>query len=115
MSTRSIRQLAWLCLGTWLWVATGCAQQAPSAKPPATPSGPGSVDPSVPQASLVFPDDDPNAVPVSSTIRKVTVYSDRALVSREAAVKVTAGIHPLSYGIRISSSGRSSRYAGGRR
>lgn len=90
MSTRSIRQLAWLCLGTWLWVATGCAQQAPSAKPPATPSGRGSVDPSVPQASLAFADDDPNAVPVSSTIRKVTVYSDRALVSREAAVKVTA-------------------------
>lgn len=90
MSTRSIRQLAWLCLGTWLWVATGCARQAPSGKPPATPGGPGSVEPAAPQASLVFPEDDPNAVPVSSTIRKVTVYSDRALVSREAAVKVTA-------------------------
>jgi uncharacterized protein (TIGR02231 family) len=34
--------------------------------------------------------DDASAVTVSSTIRKVTVYSDRALVSREASVKLPA-------------------------
>jgi len=42
--------------------------------------------------------DDPNAVAVSSSIRKVTVYSDRALVSREGAVKLTSG--PTVYAFR---------------
>ncbi len=40
-------------------------------------------------ASSVSAVDDPNAVPVSSAIRKVTVYSDRALVARQGAVRVT--------------------------
>lgn len=36
-----------------------------------------------------MPADDAQAVPVSSQVRKVTVYSDRALVSRDATVKLT--------------------------
>jgi uncharacterized protein (TIGR02231 family) len=37
-----------------------------------------------------MPAEDPNEVPVTSAIKKVTVYSDRALVSRQGAVKVAA-------------------------
>jgi uncharacterized protein (TIGR02231 family) len=47
-------------------------------------------------ANLVV--DDPNEVPVSSAIRKVTVYSDRALLSRQGAVKITAA--PTVYAFR---------------
>src|SRR5262245_27299245 len=44
-----------------------------------------------PQASLVTPTpDDPGTVGLSSEIKKVTVFSDRALVTREATAKVTA-------------------------
>lgn len=91
-TTRRLRQCAWLCLGGWLAVATGCAPAKPAANPAASarPSSGGAdgLDPSLPRASLVA--DDPNAVPVSSVIRRVTVYSDRALVSREATIKVAA-------------------------
>ncbi|MBI3205735.1 MAG: mucoidy inhibitor MuiA family protein [Myxococcales bacterium] len=90
-TTRSLRHLAWLCLGGWLATVTACASAKPVVNPAAAarPSGGGAdgLDPSLPQATLVA--DDPNAIAVSSSIRKVTVYSDRALVSREAAVKVT--------------------------
>ena len=89
--TESMRQLAWICLGGWLVMATGCARSAATAQSAASANrsgAAGTVDPSVPQASLVSADD-PNAVSVPSAIRKVTVYSDRALVSREASVKLT--------------------------
>ncbi|MCK6533331.1 MAG: mucoidy inhibitor MuiA family protein [Polyangiaceae bacterium] len=99
-ATRSIRQLAFFCAVGWLSLAAGCAQTGSTAKPAATAAGPGAaaggLDPSVPQARLVA--DDPNAVPVSSSIRKVTVYSDRALVSREATVKLTTA--PTVYAVR---------------
>ncbi len=92
-TTRSIGQMAWICLGAWLLWATGCVQAGATARQPLSgkgaKAGVGEVDPSIPRASLVSLEDDPNAVAVSSTIRKVTVYSDRALVRREAAVKVT--------------------------
>src|SRR5688500_13168586 len=49
-------------------------------------------------ASSVSALDDPNAVPISSAIRKVTVYSDRALVARQGAVKLTTT--PTVYAFR---------------
>ena len=42
--------------------------------------------------------DDPHTVGLASTIRKVTVFSDRALVTREAAAKV--GAEPAVYAFR---------------
>ena len=42
--------------------------------------------------------DDPNEVPVTSTIRKVTVFSDRASVSRQGSVKL--GGAPTVYAFR---------------
>lgn len=94
---RSPRKVAWICLGAWLAMALGCAATPSSAK---GPNGAGAgVDPSIPQASLVsLGSDDPNAVALSSSIRKVTVYSDRALVTREATVKIAAG--PTVYAFR---------------
>ncbi|APR80430.1 Aspartate ammonia-lyase [Minicystis rosea] len=45
----------------------------------------------LPQASLVTPEpEDPGTVGLSSEIKKVTVFSDRALVTREARAKVTS-------------------------
>ncbi len=92
-TTQSIGRVVWVCLGAWLLWATGCAQAHSTAKQPSSAKGTNTaaeeIDPSVPRASLVSLEDDPNAVEVSSTIRKVTVYSDRALVRREAAVKIT--------------------------
>lgn len=98
--TRSIRQLARLCLGGWLAMAAGCTQAGATAKPANAAHAPGaaagSADPSAPRARLVA--DDPNAVPVASSIRKVTVYSDRALVSREGTVKIATA--PTVYAFR---------------
>jgi uncharacterized protein (TIGR02231 family) len=56
------------------------------AKPAETPGlGP------LPEASLATPTpEDPGTVGLSSEIKKVTVFSDRALVTREAKAKVTA-------------------------
>lgn len=56
----------------------------------------GSGNPSALPSSVIA--DDPNEVAVSSAIRKVTVYSDRALVSRQGAVKV--GATPTVYAFR---------------
>ncbi len=74
-------------------IATGCAPAATTA-PPVVPvirdiAGSGT-------ANLVV--DDPNEVPVSSAIRKVTVYSDRALLSRQGAAKITTA--PTVYAFR---------------
>jgi uncharacterized protein (TIGR02231 family) len=41
-----------------------------------------------PRASVVN-EDDPNAVPLSSRVRKVTVYSDRAMITRTATAKAS--------------------------
>jgi uncharacterized protein (TIGR02231 family) len=72
----------------------GCAGPAGTQKPAASGTPPGGAagggDASFPGAGLVTPDDDPNAVLVPSSIRKVTVYSDRALVSREGKIELKA-------------------------
>lgn len=69
-------------------LVSACAPVATSLHPPgsATPNSTAKIDPSMPQARLVAPDpDDPSAITLPSTIRKVTVYSDRALVTRRGA------------------------------
>ncbi len=83
--------------GACLMVAIGCAPTATTARPAAS-GGTGAGELGVPQASVVSAVDDPNAVAVTSAIRKVTVYSDRALVSRQGAVKLTAA--PTVYAFR---------------
>lgn len=96
MSTmRTAGPLAWIGLGAWL--AIGCAATPSSARRPN--AGSAGVDASMPRASLVSPGpDDPTAVALSSSIRKVTVYSDRALVTREATAKIGTG--PTVYAFR---------------
>jgi len=98
-TTRSTGQMVGICLGAWLLAAAGCAPTAMTAKPAASAKEqPSAIDPSVPRAGPVSVADDPNAVGVSSTIRRVTVYSDRALVSREGTIKVANA--PTVYAFR---------------
>ncbi|MEZ4220588.1 MAG: mucoidy inhibitor MuiA family protein [Polyangiaceae bacterium] len=81
-----------LCLGAWLCTVAGCAAKTGATPPPASRANleaSAEVDPSAPRALPAAMADDPNAVGVTSTIRKVTVYSDRALVSREGKVALT--------------------------
>jgi uncharacterized protein (TIGR02231 family) len=78
-------------------LAAGCAPAATTATPASSAAGQ-SADLNVPHANVVSTVDDPNAVPVASAIRKVTVYSDRALVSRQGAVKLTTA--PTVYAFR---------------
>src|SRR5258708_38989713 len=85
--------------GGWAWVpfaalVAATAACAPAGKPAEAPGGgssgfvPANLSTFVP-ASLAAPvPDDPHTVKLASTIRKVTVFSDRALVTREAATKV---------------------------
>ena len=85
--------------GACLLAISGCAPTATTVPPAASAGAPafgGEVG--VPQASVVSAVDDPNAVAVASAIRKVTVYSDRALVSRHGAVKLSAT--PTVYAFR---------------
>jgi uncharacterized protein (TIGR02231 family) len=95
--TRSSVELGWISFGAWLLLATGCVATAPTLTPAAAGAGDGK-DATATQASVVATADDPGAVPVSSSIRKVTVYSDRALVSREGTVKITTS--PTVYAFR---------------
>src|SRR6185295_16811470 len=95
----SLRYLSGFGLGAWLAVATGCGPAATTAPPgsPAnrnTPSSGAETSALRPNAAVV----DPTEVPVSSTIRKVTVYSDRALVSRQGAVRIATA--PTVYAFR---------------
>ena len=96
-----LRHFIGLGLGTWLIVATGCAPAA-TAPPPASSASrntaSGAADPLASRPDVVSTVDSPNAIPVSSAIRKVTVYSDRALVSRQGAVKITTA--PTVYAFR---------------
>jgi len=99
-TTRRGTRLAWACGGAWLLLTAGCAPAANTAKALSSAKTPNGVagrgDPSWPQASLAAPDpEDPTAVTLSSAIRKVTVYSDRALVTRQATAKV--GAEPIVY------------------
>jgi uncharacterized protein (TIGR02231 family) len=77
----------------------GCSPATTAPQPASSATNQGnSASPGVPQASVVSTVDDPNAVAVASTIGKVTVYSDRALVARQGAVKLTAT--PTVYAFR---------------
>lgn len=88
--TRTIRCLAWVCFGASLWAAAGCAETTTNASP--TSANGALSDPSLPRASEVSPDaDDPQATLLSSAVRKVTVFSDRALVTRVATSKIAGG------------------------
>ncbi len=97
---RTIGNLAWLCLGASLTAALGCAPAIKTATSPGDASARAAgVDPSVPQAGLVSPGPDgPQATTLSSSIKKVTVYSDRAMVSREATARI--GTAPTIYAFR---------------
>lgn len=91
MSTKGrVGRIAGLGIATWMLVATGCTPTAATTKPAAEPTA-SELDSGLPRSSVVTDLDDPNAVAVASSIKKVTVYSDRALVSREAAVKLGGG------------------------
>lgn len=81
--TRTAGPMAWICLGTSL--ALGCAASAP---PPKISQADAAGANALPQASLVSPNGI-QATALSSTIKKVTVFSDRALVAREAPAKFT--------------------------
>ena len=67
--------------------AGGCAP--PSTVTPTVTATASTPDPTAPRASVVN-EDDPNAVPLSSRVRKVTVYSDRAMITRTATAKASA-------------------------
>jgi uncharacterized protein (TIGR02231 family) len=84
--------------GQWAWIPfaalvamTAGAACAPAGKPAEAPgTGSGDASSTFVPASLAAPvPDDPHTVGLSSTIRKVTVFSDRALVTRDAPAKVT--------------------------
>jgi uncharacterized protein (TIGR02231 family) len=86
-------------MGVWL-VSAGCSPTHTAAEP-ATPSADSPATSSelgAPQANVISAVDDPNAVAVASKIRKVTVYSDRALVARVGAIKLTTA--PTVYALR---------------
>lgn len=89
-----------LVLGGLLTFAAGCSptHTAKGAASPAASSAASDSDLLGPQVSVVSAVDDPNAVNTPSKIQKVTVYSDRALVSRVGSVKLTST--PTVYAFR---------------
>jgi uncharacterized protein (TIGR02231 family) len=90
-TTRTMRGAAWIGLGGCLLVTMACATTTNATAPGAGSLPAAAADPSL-QARLVSPGpDDPQALTLTSSIRRVTVYSDRALVTREAPVKLGAG------------------------
>ena len=79
--------MAWVPLAGLL-MSLGCAPPSRPADAVASPAGAGFSAPVAP-ATLVDPGpDDPQAVGLASSIKKVTVYSDRALVTREATIAI---------------------------
>ena len=89
-------------IGQWAWipfaVLVATLACAPAGKP-AEVAGSGETSPPFVPASLAAPvPDDPSTVGLTSTIRKVTVFSDRALVTREAPAKLTT--EPAVYAFR---------------
>jgi len=84
---RRLGRVAWIPLAGLL-VSLGCAPPSRPADAVASPAGAGFSAPMAP-ATLVDPGpDDPQAVGLASSIKKVTVYSDRALVTREATIAI---------------------------
>ena len=98
--TRAAQRVTRICFGAWLVMAMGCAATPATGAASASGKGPAAGgDPSIPQASLLSPSpEDIHATALTSSIKKVTVYSDRALVTREAAAKVT--VEPTVYAFR---------------
>lgn len=94
-----VRCFLGLGLGAWLMVATGCSPAGVTPRPAVPvirdPASSGADPTALRSNGLV---DDPNEIPVASAIRKVTVYSDRALLSRQGAVKVATT--PTVYAFR---------------
>ena len=84
-------------LGAWLVVSAGCAPMNTISSPGANGANAAGASASY-SPTAVYNVDDPSEVAVTSAIRKVTVYSDRALVSRQGTVKVAAG--PTVYAFR---------------
>jgi uncharacterized protein (TIGR02231 family) len=88
-------------MGACLIFFTACTPAATA--PPTAPAGPraaGNGDSSAAalHSNVVSSVDDPNEVGLPSSIRKVTVYSDRALISRQAPVKIATT--PTVYAFR---------------
>jgi uncharacterized protein (TIGR02231 family) len=99
LRTPGIGHFRGIGFGACLLVASGCSPTATTTRPVASGGAAASGgELGVPAASVVSSVDDPNAVAVASAIRKVTVYSDRALISRQGAVKLTAA--PTVYAFR---------------
>jgi uncharacterized protein (TIGR02231 family) len=90
-------RLLGVCAGVWV-ATTACAPTVSTVRPASSTIDSAGADRSGPRSSVVSTVDDPHAVAVSSAIRRVTVYSDRALVSRQGAVKLTAT--PTVYAFR---------------
>lgn len=99
-TTRTTGHVTWSLLGVLLLVALGCTPTTAGGPDAATPkSGTPPIDPSIPQASLVSPGPGgPQGTALSSTIKKVTVYSDRALVTRVSKAKIET--EPKIYAFR---------------
>lgn len=93
LKTPGIRRLLPLGLGALLSISC-----APTTVPPASSAVPRNTGPEGTGPNSVSNVDDPNDVPVVSAIKRVTVYSDRALVSRQGAVKI--GTAPTVYAFR---------------
>jgi uncharacterized protein (TIGR02231 family) len=91
--TRICGRISWARLGSCALIVAGCAPTAGSALPAASAAHPGNsagVDAAMPKASLAIPDlDGSSARALASSVRRVTVYSDRALVTRVAQANVT--------------------------
>jgi uncharacterized protein (TIGR02231 family) len=81
------RARAWVPLA--VLVATTAACAPPPAKPAEAPKSDAGPAAFVPVTLAAPVPDDPSTVALTGAIRKVTVFSDRALVTREAATKVT--------------------------
>lgn len=92
------RWRAWAALGACLLLASACAPTNASVRPTTSAVSAERVDPALPRAGALSTVDDPDAVTVASTIGKVTVYSDRALVARQGAVELTTA--PLVFAFR---------------
>lgn len=78
--------MPWLTLGLGIWLAIGTGCGSPVAK---SGSGARNLPATNAAAAPAEPLDDVNASALASSIRRVTVYSDRALVSREAKVELS--------------------------
>jgi len=99
-SKRAMAPGRWVGLAALALVAMGCTPTTKGATgPAAAASNATGVDPTKPRAFPVSPvAQGPQAKALASSIRKVTVYSDRALVTREATA--TIGTEPTVFAFK---------------